>query len=1046
MSRFVYDVDKITRYIDIHKQFGGGLKTVDTDDSLRDIYLREAENISLSEFNFIEKRYGLHKLTEHAPWSSLTSVSSIVQGYFEYYVNANTIHKIIVIEGNFYIDQGAGFNKVEFFTRPAGSELFYLNALGIYTEDVVNTITTGTQFSTQTPRFLETAPVNGVTVGIIGQYYYAFSNDNYYVCSGTTTSWTNVGVSATDSYPAAGFVEGEWYHDTRRNVSYRWNNAALKTGIMTVNENIYKADIQNSRPVEGVRIDDKLYIATGTYPVYYMGDGKIYVFPQYEHSDLDVQNLGYNLNSLDLEADFATPAFTATSSQGTTLNSETVAIDSITIKDSQISKRFPFVAETTPTEIKVAIHLYNNASSNRWGGTGTDVTVDSNLFDSIMTQTALDTWLGGGSAAPAGTAYTVYGKVENSGYGPGFTSRRYRASLKPVVYIKPAGGLPSLYEEMQDTGVVELTNDIESGSTNRLPNASISLSNFNFQLKELATGYWDFKVEFKLTQTGYFYPYELPLEDTSNPLAYGTIRTKTLDTKVVEFTNVWVTPEELVDYKEEPYDSLKIHTCNRVIEHNGRLGFFGSTVNPDYLFFSTIGAKEYFPYRYSLQFTNDLKEGITSVNRFMNILVVQSDSFTFGIKGDCPFPLTVAEGDIYRKIMINPTIGCIAPHSVKNVRNQLYFLSKEGVFTLRALYAEDNRYNVDPIDRNIFNIVPRDTNAICAYFDDQYWLHFPTTGETLRYYVDKKAWVKDTYSAWNQFGGIHKYINESGKLRFITELCQFEDEDDLKIFDVELDYSLPSDLGQFFESRVTTSFLNQNQPFHPKNYKEAKMDFTLQNEYNIGKEPILGIAGTYGEGGTSPTQYILFDANLTKRHFYQITLDKVNVPTSYGYTVYINNVERKTGTFTNTDPVSQSWLPIEFQILDGDTMPCEIKIVSQGLVLASIDSSVAVLKDSTYDNSITFTNVILSEEGTLNVDPIESYSQSAVERVINLGTRLGNWTFGTSDFGNIITAVETIKLAGKGYNCKISITETGKSKWTLESLGITYKMKKARSR
>ncbi len=52
MSRFVYDVDKITRYIDIHKQFGGGLKTVDTDDSLRDIYLREAENISLSEFNF----------------------------------------------------------------------------------------------------------------------------------------------------------------------------------------------------------------------------------------------------------------------------------------------------------------------------------------------------------------------------------------------------------------------------------------------------------------------------------------------------------------------------------------------------------------------------------------------------------------------------------------------------------------------------------------------------------------------------------------------------------------------------------------------------------------------------------------------------------------------------------------------------------------------------------------------------------------------------------------------------------------------------------
>ena len=114
MARFNYDVDKITRYIDIHKQFQGGLKTVDTDDALKDVYLREAENISLSEFNFIEKRYGLHKLDEHNPWGGATpNIDSVVQGYFEYYVDADTVHKIIVIEGNFYINQGAGFNKVE---------------------------------------------------------------------------------------------------------------------------------------------------------------------------------------------------------------------------------------------------------------------------------------------------------------------------------------------------------------------------------------------------------------------------------------------------------------------------------------------------------------------------------------------------------------------------------------------------------------------------------------------------------------------------------------------------------------------------------------------------------------------------------------------------------------------------------------------------------------------------------------------------------------------------------------------------------------------
>jgi hypothetical protein len=656
-----------------------------------------------------------------------------------------------------------------------------------------------------------------------------------------------------------------------------------------------------------------------------------------------------------------------------------------------------------------------------------------------MTAAELDAWLG--TPTVGVDLNTIYGQItedqtpETFG-APVFTNRRYRTVLKPTIYIKPAGALPSLYEEITSVGNLELNNDVQSNSSNRLPNSSIALSNFVFQLKELATGYWDFKIEFKLTQTGYFYPGELATQ-TNLTTEYNVVRTKTLDVKVVEFTNIWVTPEELVDYKEEPYDSLKIHTCNRVIEHNGRLGFFGSTVNPDYLFFSTIGAKEYFPYRYSLQFTNDLKEAITAVNRFMNILVVQSDSFTFGIKGDCPFPLTVAEGDIYRKIMINPTIGCIAPYSVKNVRNQLFFLSKEGIFTLRALYAEDNRYNVDPIDRNIYNIVPRDTNAVCAYFDDQYWLHFPTTGETLRYYVDKKAWVKDTYAAWNDFGGVFRYINESGKLRFITQLSQLEAAHPVKIFDIEVDYSLPTDLTKDITSKFTTSYLNQNQPFHPKNYKEAKFDFAIQNEYNtaMANLPVANYAETIN--------YVQFTVDLLDRHFYSITFE----PTEIGarpaaYTVEVDAVQVASGNITES---AGNLSTIRF--MSNKTGNVTVKITVTGKIITgtmSVDS--ISLYDSTYDHTVTFNTIVLSEEGTLNIDPIDSYVAADVEVPINLGTRTGNWTFGTSNFGNVIVAVKTVKLAGRGYNSKVSVIEDSKSKWTLESLGITYKMKKARSR
>jgi len=1042
--RYNYDVNKLIRYIDVHKQFQGGLKTVDTDDALKDVYLREAENISLSEFNFIEKRYGLHKLLEHAPWASLTSVSSIVQGYFEYYVSENTIHKIIAIEGRFYIDQGAGFQVVNLFDSETGVAVD-LSSLGIYVNQTFTGATnfgSNPVFGTNAPRFVSGNP-NGVTFGAPGEYVHS-TNNTIYVNTGTgtpNTTWTSV-TSSTFPFPS-GLTQGAYYFDTRTNKYYRWNNATGSVGLLTGIVSIYDADFQTTHPIEGVRLDDKLYIATGTYPVYYKGDGKIYVFQQYEPSDLDIQLRGYDLNSVDTEGYlYDTDTLTETSSHGSTYDSVAVPLRSVIFKELIKYPFLPYQLDNGKLNFEVAYHLYNNATYDYW-------TSGDNVFDS--------------STTPA-TWNNPWAKWTLSGGVYTIDNKRYELNIKARISKRRAGiTVETAYETVTDSiaefsitrsgvtyPVSMLTNDLGFGANNIFPNLSTDVLNrTKVELYNLVAGYWDYRVEFVLSESSFRYAKKA--DGTNDQSVAPVFYTDETVLNTIEYTNIWVTPEKLTDFNEPPLDTLKVHQCNRLTEHNGRLCFFGHPTHSDYLFFSDISSKEYIPYFYTIQFSNDLYEDVTAVNKFMNILVVQSESYTWGLKGDTPLPLNPLEGQIYQKITINPTIGCIAPYSVKNVRNQLYFLSKEGVFTLRALYAEDLRYNVDPIDRNIYNIVPRDTNAVCTYFDDQYWLHFPNTGETLRYYVDKKAWVKDTYKAWNQFGGIHKYINVDGRLRFITQPSQFEEEDDLKIFDVELDYSLPSDLGQFFESRVTTSFLNQNQPFHPKNYKEAKMDFTIQNEYNIGKEPIYGIEGTYGEGGTSPTQYILFDANLIKRHFYQITLDKVNVPTAYSYTIYVNNVSRATGTFTNTNPVSQSWLPIEFQILDTDTMPCEIKIVSQGFpivggALTTVDESVAVLNDSTYDNSITFTNVILSEEGTLNIDPIQSYSQSAVERVINLGTRLGNWTFGTSDFGNIITAVETIKLAGKGYNCKISITETGKSKWTLESLGITYKMKKARSR
>lgn len=889
-SRYVYDINTTTRYIDVNRQFGGGLKTVDTDDSLKEFYLRDAENVSISPFNFIEKRYGLHALRSNAFVDYASG--DTVQGYFEYSVSPTVTHYILFFGGYFYVDTGTGYTKITTFVEPLGTNV---------------------------------------------------------------TTWEGFAV----------------------------------------------ANFQKTRPVEGVRIDANLYIATGTYPVYYKGDGKIYYMPQYEPNDLDLQNLSYNLITTDLAA-YMTGQVGTVDAYSTRSDEDVLESEPLTIKNYARTPLVPYVNMSPQMEIELSCKLYDNLTYTYWN-TGIY------NFDSSITD-------------PYGTSTNV-------------SSHKYLVRLRSKVYRRLASGGVSDYVDITPAGSYVQTNDKSASITNDvLTTTNAAFANIVTNIPTPDSGYYDYKIEVELVRTGY----ELEFGST---YSWGyAIKDKVLDVKSVELLNVWVTTEAITDYEEAPLPTLRVHSCNRIREHNGRLLMYGNPDFPDWLFFSEVSVKDYFPYGNALQFTNELGEAIEAVTKFMNILVVQSPSYTWGLKGQAPQKVAVAGIEPYTKFTINPTIGCVSADTARNVRNQLLFLSKEGVVALKALYAEDNRYNIELIDRNIENIVPVDTSAVAIYFDDMYWL--ASGSQVLRFYLEKKAWVLDVYRAWNSFSRIAKFINKSGKLRFITDFAQLNSGDNMKVFEVEVDSSLPSDLGKTFKSVITTAYLNQNYPFHPKNYKEVKLDYTLQNEYNVSREPITAVENTFVQSGTA---YIAFDATLVKRHFYQFTFAKSEA--TGAYSVYLNGVLRKTGTLINDpdNPTSADWAPIEFQALDEDDVsPASVQI-TVGLT-DLLTEGMMILYDSTYDNKIKFTNVVLSEEGTLNIDPVESYDQATLETEIDLGTRTGNWVFGESEFGNVITAVSTIKLSGRGYNCKIHIVDESKAKWTLESTGITYKMKKARSR
>lgn len=109
MAKYAADVNKQTKIIDIQKQFPGGLKTVDTDDALGKVYLRESDNLSLSEYSFLEKRHGSY--IEHRivfeQGEVIPDLTKPIQGYFEYYkadAPYKGVHRLLFIDGKAYVE------------------------------------------------------------------------------------------------------------------------------------------------------------------------------------------------------------------------------------------------------------------------------------------------------------------------------------------------------------------------------------------------------------------------------------------------------------------------------------------------------------------------------------------------------------------------------------------------------------------------------------------------------------------------------------------------------------------------------------------------------------------------------------------------------------------------------------------------------------------------------------------------------------------------------------------------------------------------------
>jgi len=1144
MARYSYDVNTRTRLIDVYKQFNRGLKTVDTDDSLGSVFLRQAENVSLSEFGFIEKRYGtIQKQT-------IKTTTGTLQGYWEYLG-----FSIYVIDNKFYYNNDSG-NSIPLSTVIKETE----------DSDAPDTIYgKDWRYPTNLPSYgisgfgaaTEANPYRDMGAVNINNVLYVFTG--FYpvyikiVSGAPRLYWFSVTIPTYDEIVVTGhnLLEDDYnavYYKNRSDIQY------ATPGVSTSTYATLTADLDKPPFFVVQKDSDDVEIKQHAPQIAYQDGGELdfnfkYVInPDYlEEYDsgtqdrifvLDIDSFGYrttgagalNYTNADKDSIDFRRLHNYTGSSNLTAVFEDPLIDRKTLVDQSINGTNAFNNNT-----EIGIKYFNFTASTGGGGVfdlntekngadfvseanfkvgevyefqlrGEDLSNSSNPYPVVkiprnvanffdnFTNVPSSAYLGNATVFSSVTpkivitpvdaqgnefinekiVLTLGDRLEETTTGYKFTVPSnlpdalsivgYNISLRAETVINSTV-TGSYIVDTYSVFTKELVKieELESGTENNLTTST----NIGVKLKNLLAGTYDFRLRYRLTKY---------TKNSSNFLEFVN-EDDGVEFADVFFFNIPITAEKLQDLPGQTEDFLPklkpIWSCNKVMEHYGKLMVWGSEDEtngmPTAVFYSFPDRPTYFPSKFYLDFTNDKNEKIEAVTPYMNILVAQTASKTWGIRGNSGLVNSPAP---YTPFSINGTVGTIAYKSVRPVRNHLFFLSKQGVIALKSLYAADEQYNIEFVDRNIRNIVPQDSKAVGIQFDNQYWLNFPLLNSTkesitLRWYIDKKAWVKDVYQGYatDGFKGVFKYQIVDGKLEFISHPSETADVNNLTIYRIGVDYSIPTDLFQPIKAKFETSFLNQNYPFHPKNYKEAKLDFTLQNEYNKGRLAIFD-SSVEGITTTFAAQSISFTLGegikLEKNHRYRI--DFFLNPTTNSETgvvtytpVNVTDIQIEgSNTYVHDDvslnTADNKIIATEFMLTNDDIATSgNIDLVfthNSNSTASPSPGSYVSLRDVTYDDSLTFSTYIISEDRTLNFENFSGYDQATADVGVDLTAkeRLGDWTFGTSDFGKKITAVKTIKLSGKGYNSKLYLEDTSKSKWTLESMGITYKMKRARSR
>lgn len=279
--------------------------------------------------------------------------------------------------------------------------------------------------------------------------------------------------------------------------------------------------------------------------------------------------------------------------------------------------------------------------------------------------------------------------------------------------------------------------------------------------------------------------------------------------------------------------------------HTNRAFLAGDSANPTTLRVSDILDPAYWALANSIDVGSD-GEAITCLFSWdvFNLLVFKAQSVYLIPTNPAD---TVANWQVQK---ISSTVGCVAARTAVQVGTDVWWLSREGVMSVRRLNQETQREITDSISAPIQELIDRITwgsveTAVAVFYDNKYILSLPVDGSvtpnvTLVYDTYHQTW-SGTWDGFNITAGVvSRFLNES-------ELYLGTPDGELRLYNPETERDQDGVVFTDISTTVNLRAFMFSDPVSPKSLLNVELEFqdstaTLDVKLSVDGEPDVNIA------------------------------------------------------------------------------------------------------------------------------------------------------------------------------------------------------------